>query len=110
MVWLPDEAKCLPPPGLANRNSLWFGLVGYLTAITHNSICRYPALRAGVHRQVLFTTIGVFVGYYLTKKENYEHAKRDRELSEYVRQHPEDFQKPEKKTMAEVLEKFVPIR
>ncbi|NXV77681.1 NDUC2 dehydrogenase, partial [Atlantisia rogersi] len=45
----------------------------------------------GVHRQVLFTTVGWFVGYYLTKRTDYVYAKVDRELLEYVRQHPEDF-------------------
>jgi len=46
---------------------------------------------AGVHRQVLFTTVGWFVGYYLVKRMDYVHAKLDRELFEYVRQHPADF-------------------
>ncbi|KAM8975076.1 NADH dehydrogenase [ubiquinone] 1 subunit C2-like [Pelodytes ibericus] len=110
MGWLTDEAKCLPPPGLLNRNSVWLGVMGYLTAITNNAFCNMPALRAGVHRQVLLTSIGVFIGYYLTKNENYQNAKKDRELFEYIRQHPGDFGKSEKKTMAEVLEPFVPIR
>lgn len=46
-----------------------------------------------MHRQVLFATVGWFVGYYLTKRADYIHAKLDRELFEYVRHHPEDFQK-----------------
>ncbi|NXT79260.1 NDUC2 dehydrogenase, partial [Zapornia atra] len=45
----------------------------------------------GVHRQVLFTTVGWFAGYYLAKRTDYIYAKVDRELLEYVRQHPEDF-------------------
>ncbi|KAM4795428.1 NADH dehydrogenase [ubiquinone] 1 subunit C2 [Rhinophrynus dorsalis] len=110
MGLLPDEARVLPPPGLVNRNSVWLGLLGYLSAITHNALCRFPALRAGVHRQVLLTSIGVFIGYHVTKYENYKNAKLDRDLFEYMRHHPEDFKKPEKKTMAEVLEEFIPIR
>ncbi|KAG8431411.1 hypothetical protein GDO86_018872 [Hymenochirus boettgeri] len=110
MGWLPDEARALPPPGLVNRNSVWCGMMGYLTAITHNAIRRMPAIGAGVHRQLLFTSIGFFIGYHLTKNDNYVNAKRDRDLSEYIRHHPEDFQPPEKKTMAEVLEDFIPIR
>lgn len=50
-----------------------------------------PPPAAGVHRQILFTTVGWFVGYYLVKRMEYIHAKQDRELFEYVRQHPEDF-------------------
>lgn len=50
-----------------------------------------PLPAAGVHRQVLFTTVGWFVGYYLAKRTEYMHAKLDRELLEYVKQHPEDF-------------------
>ncbi|NXN20673.1 NDUCR dehydrogenase, partial [Nycticryphes semicollaris] len=45
----------------------------------------------GVHRQVLYTTVGWFVGYYLTKRTEYIHAKMDRELFGYIQQHPEDF-------------------
>ncbi|NXA48797.1 NDUC2 dehydrogenase, partial [Nothocercus julius] len=64
----------------------------------------------GVHRQILFTTVGWFVGYHLTKRAEYVHAKRDRELFEYVRQHPEDFKIKEKKRMGELLEDFYPVR
>ncbi|KFQ43820.1 NADH dehydrogenase [ubiquinone] 1 subunit C2, isoform 2, partial [Nestor notabilis] len=46
---------------------------------------------AGVHRQVLFTTVGWFAGYYLAKRTEYMYAKLDRELLEYVKQHPNDF-------------------
>ncbi|KAE8627977.1 hypothetical protein XENTR_v10007244 [Xenopus tropicalis] len=110
MGLLPDEARSLPPPGLVNRNSVWMGLMGYLTAITHNAIRHMPALRAGVHRQLLLTSIGVFLGYHATKYENYRNANTDRQLFEYIRQHPQDFKVPERKTMAEVLEEFTPIR
>lgn len=46
---------------------------------------------AGVHRQVLFTTVGWFAGYFLAKRTEYVHAKKDREMFEYIRHHPEDF-------------------
>ncbi|KFV00652.1 NADH dehydrogenase [ubiquinone] 1 subunit C2, partial [Tauraco erythrolophus] len=65
---------------------------------------------AGVHRQVLYATVGWFVGYYLTKRMEYMHAKVDRELFEYVRHHPEDFKTAEKKRIGELLEDFHPIR
>ncbi|XP_067389349.1 NADH dehydrogenase [ubiquinone] 1 subunit C2 [Emydura macquarii macquarii] len=110
MVFLPDEHRELPPPPLVSRNSLWLALVGWLTAVVDNSFNRRPAVRAGVHRQVLFTTVGFFVGYYLTKREKYMCAKQDRELMEYIRRHPEDFKQKEKKTFAEILEDFVPVR
>ncbi|XP_064412908.1 NADH dehydrogenase [ubiquinone] 1 subunit C2 [Latimeria chalumnae] len=110
MGLLTDEAKVLPPPGIVNRNSLWLGFCGWLTALLHNAMNRRPPIKAGVHRQVLFTSVGWFVGYYLTKLENYTYAKLDREMFEYIRQHPGDFQEKEKKTLAEVLEDFHPIR
>ncbi|OPJ85934.1 NADH dehydrogenase [ubiquinone] 1 subunit C2 [Patagioenas fasciata monilis] len=65
---------------------------------------------AGLHRQVLFTTVGWFVGYYLTKRADYIHAKVDRELLEYVRHHPEDFKRAERKRIGELLEDFHPVR
>ncbi|NWI11809.1 NDUC2 dehydrogenase, partial [Crypturellus soui] len=65
---------------------------------------------AGVHRQILFTTVGWFVGYHMVKRAEYLHAKQDRELFEYVRQHPEDFKLKEKKKVGEILEDFHPIR
>uniref|UniRef100_G1NQS3 NADH dehydrogenase [ubiquinone] 1 subunit C2 n=1 Tax=Meleagris gallopavo TaxID=9103 RepID=G1NQS3_MELGA len=46
---------------------------------------------AGVHRQILFVTVGWFAGYFLVKHAEYVHAKQDRELLDYVRRHPEDF-------------------
>ncbi|KFV90690.1 NADH dehydrogenase [ubiquinone] 1 subunit C2, partial [Eurypyga helias] len=65
---------------------------------------------AGVHRQILFTTVGWFVGYYLVKRAEYIHAKLDRELLEYVRQHPADFKAADKKRIGELLEDFHPVR
>ncbi|NWI99560.1 NDUC2 dehydrogenase, partial [Crypturellus undulatus] len=65
---------------------------------------------AGVHRQILFATVGWFVGYHMLKRAEYVYAKRDRELLEYVRQHPEDFKIKEKKKVGELLEDFYPIR
>ncbi|NXQ28858.1 NDUC2 dehydrogenase, partial [Alaudala cheleensis] len=65
----------------------------------------------GVHRQVLFATLGCFVGYQLLKRTEYMHAKVDRELFEYIRHHPVDFQSvPEKKKVGQLLENFHPIR
>ncbi|XP_041054507.1 NADH dehydrogenase [ubiquinone] 1 subunit C2 isoform X2 [Carcharodon carcharias] len=103
MGLLPDRAKALPPPGIVNRNSVWLGLIGWTTAVLQNGLNRRPALKAGVHRQLLFVTVGWFLGYYLTKVENYKTAKLDQEMMEYIRQHPE------KKTYAEILEDFHPI-
>ncbi|KAG1948280.1 NADH dehydrogenase [ubiquinone] 1 subunit C2 [Pimephales promelas] len=110
MGLLPDEAKRLPPPGIVNRNSVWLGVCGWACALMHNSLNRRPALKAGVHRQVLFTTIAWFIGYHLTKYENYKYASLDRDMNEYVRLHPDDFQAKERKTFAEIVEPFHPIR
>lgn len=48
----------------------------------------------GVHRQALFITVGWFIGYHLTKYENYKYATLDRDMNEYIRLHPNEF--PEK--------------
>ncbi|CAJ1065149.1 NADH dehydrogenase 1 subunit C2 [Micropterus salmoides] [Xyrichtys novacula] len=110
MGFLPDEAKSLPPPGIINRNSMWLAAVGWCSALIHNAINHRPPIKAGVHRQVLLTTVGWFLGYYLTKRENYIYAKLDRDMNEYIRLHPEDFAPKEKKTFAEIVEPFHPIR
>ncbi|XP_065270056.1 NADH dehydrogenase [ubiquinone] 1 subunit C2 isoform X1 [Emys orbicularis] len=91
MVFLPDESRGLPPPRIVNKNSVWLGLVGWASALLDNAFNRRPVVRAGVHRQVLYATVGWCVGYYLSKRADYIHAKLDRELMEYIRQHPEDF-------------------
>ncbi|XP_029458058.1 NADH dehydrogenase [ubiquinone] 1 subunit C2 [Rhinatrema bivittatum] len=110
MGLLPDEARGLPPPGIVNRNSVWVGFMGWLTVLLDNALNRRPPLRAGVHRQLLLTSAGWFLGYHLTKRENYINAREDTDLIGYMKLHPEDFKEPEKKTYAEVLEDFHPIR
>ncbi|GCC38524.1 NADH dehydrogenase [ubiquinone] 1 subunit C2 [Chiloscyllium punctatum] len=110
MGLLPVEAKVLPPPGVVNRNSVWLGFIGWTTAVLQNGLFRRPPLKAGLHRQLLYVTVGWFLGYYVTKIENYKTAKFDREMMEYIRQHPDDFPEKEKKTFAEILENFHPIR
>uniref|UniRef100_A0A8C0Z8G3 NADH dehydrogenase [ubiquinone] 1 subunit C2-like n=1 Tax=Cyanistes caeruleus TaxID=156563 RepID=A0A8C0Z8G3_CYACU len=93
MAFLPDESRSLPPPPLLNK-----GVRGWRG-------------HGGVHRQVLFATVGCFVGYQLVKRAEYVHAKVDRELFEYIRHHPVDFQaKTEKKRIGELLEDFHPVR
>ncbi|KAM9853015.1 NADH dehydrogenase [ubiquinone] 1 subunit C2 [Aulostomus maculatus] len=110
MGMLPDEAKGLPPPGIVNRCSVWLAGVGWASAMLHNALIHRPALKSGVHRQVLLATIGWFLGYHLTKNENYRYAKLDRDMREYVKLHPDDFQPKERKTFAEIVEPFYPAR
>ncbi|XP_051934603.1 NADH dehydrogenase [ubiquinone] 1 subunit C2 [Hippocampus zosterae] len=110
MGWIPDEGKGLPPPGVVNRNSIWLGGMGWCAAMLHNAIKHRPPLKSGVHRQVLLTTIGWFLGYHVTKYENYVHAKLDREMNEYMKLHPDRFAPKEKKTFAEIVEPFIPVR
>ncbi|XP_069496038.1 NADH dehydrogenase [ubiquinone] 1 subunit C2 [Ambystoma mexicanum] len=110
MVWIPEEARGLPPPRLFNTNSAWCGFMGWCTAILGNALNRRPPLLSGVHRQALGITIGWFIGYHLTRHDNYTFAKLDRDLFEYMKLHPEDFKKKDKRTMGEVLEDFHPIR
>lgn len=45
----PDDGKGLPPPGIVNRNSLWLGTTGWLTAMLQNAINHRPPLKAGQH-------------------------------------------------------------
>ncbi|NXH44594.1 NDUC2 dehydrogenase, partial [Dicaeum eximium] len=92
MVFLPDESRSLPPPPLLNKGSVWLGFAGWLTALMDNAFNRRPILQSGLHRQVLFASVGYFVGYQLLKHAEYVHAKVDRELFEYIRHHPVEFQ------------------
>ncbi|KAG7479903.1 NADH dehydrogenase [ubiquinone] 1 subunit C2-like [Solea senegalensis] len=110
MGFIPDEAKSLPPPGILNRTSLWLGGIGWCTAMLHNAINLRPPLKSGVHRQVLLATIGWFIGYHVTKLENYKYANHDREMIKYMKFHPEEFVPKEVKTFAEINEPFHPIR
>ncbi|XP_068440478.1 NADH dehydrogenase [ubiquinone] 1 subunit C2 [Clinocottus analis] len=110
MVFVPDAGKCLPPPSVVNRNSVWLGGVGWCTAMLQNGINHRPPLKSGVHRQLLLTTIGWFIGYHLTKYENYVYARLDRDMNEYIKLHPEEFPAKEKKTFAEIVEPFHPVR
>ncbi|XP_068601573.1 NADH dehydrogenase [ubiquinone] 1 subunit C2 [Brachionichthys hirsutus] len=110
MGLIPDEGKALPPPRIVNKNSLWLSFVGWCSAMLHNGINQRPLLKAGVHRQVFAATIGWFIGYHASKYENYKYAKNDREMYEYVRLHPKEFSEKEKKTFAEIVEPFHPVR
>ncbi|KAM6933243.1 NADH dehydrogenase [ubiquinone] 1 subunit C2 [Xenentodon cancila] len=110
MGFVPEDAKCLPPPGIVNRNSVWMAGVGWITAMLQNAINHRPPLKSGVHRQVLLSTIGWFIGYHITKRENYTYARLDRDMNEYIRLHPEEFKEKEKKTFAEIVEPFHPVR
>ncbi|XP_061575756.1 NADH dehydrogenase [ubiquinone] 1 subunit C2 [Cololabis saira] len=110
MGFVPEEAKGLPPPGIVNRASVWLAGVGWMTAMLENGMRHRPPLKAGVHRQILLATIGWFVGYHLTKHEIYTYAKLDRDMNEYVRLHPETFKEKEKKTLAELVQPFHPVR
>lgn len=48
MGLIPDEGKALPPPGIANRNSVWLSGVGWCTAMLHNAINHRPPLKSGL--------------------------------------------------------------
>uniref|UniRef100_A0A670ZHV2 NADH dehydrogenase [ubiquinone] 1 subunit C2 n=1 Tax=Pseudonaja textilis TaxID=8673 RepID=A0A670ZHV2_PSETE len=63
-----------------------------------------------VHRQVLMTTLGFCLGYYIKRYSNYYYAERDRELFSYIKHHPEDFVEKEPRKVGEILEDFTPTR
>lgn len=108
--FLPDESRSLPPPKLTDPRLLYLGFLGYCAGLTDNFIRRRPVLSAGLHRHLLYITAFYFVGYYLVKRGDYMCAVRDREMFGYMKLHPEDFPEKEKKTYAEIFEKFHPVR
>ncbi|XP_037533557.1 NADH dehydrogenase [ubiquinone] 1 subunit C2 [Nematolebias whitei] len=110
MGLIPDEGKSLPPPGIANVNSVYLGMLGWCTAMLDNGFNQRPPLRSGVHRQVLLATIGWFCGYHVSKYASYVYAKMDRDVEEYMKLHPERFPQKQKRTYAEIIEPFCPIR
>uniref|UniRef100_A0A8C4MBI3 NADH dehydrogenase [ubiquinone] 1 subunit C2 n=1 Tax=Equus asinus TaxID=9793 RepID=A0A8C4MBI3_EQUAS len=92
--FLPDEARSLPPPKLTDPRLVYVGFLGYCSGLIDNAIRRRPVVAAGLHRQLLYVTSFVFIGYYLLKRQDYMYALRDRDMFSYVKSHPEDF--PEK--------------
>ncbi|XP_077816417.1 NADH dehydrogenase [ubiquinone] 1 subunit C2 isoform X1 [Macaca mulatta] len=85
--FLPDESRSLPPPKLTDPRLLYVGFLGYCAGLVDNFIHRRPIRSA-----------------------DYTYAVRDREMFGYMKLHPEDFPEKEKKTYAEIFEKFHPIR
>lgn len=75
-----------------------------------NMLRMRPVMRAGLHRQLLFVTSFVFAGYFYLKRQNYLYAVKDHDMFGYIKLHPEDFPEKEKKTYAEILEPFHPVR
>uniref|UniRef100_A0A8D0BJW1 NADH dehydrogenase [ubiquinone] 1 subunit C2 n=1 Tax=Salvator merianae TaxID=96440 RepID=A0A8D0BJW1_SALMN len=100
------EARALPPPPLFTFGSLACAFMGWSSALIENALRLRPVLYSGVHRQLLGASLGLYVGYYLVKRANYQNAMKDRDIAEYIRHHPEDF--PEKGR--DFLEKFRPVR
>uniref|UniRef100_H9GIX9 Uncharacterized protein n=1 Tax=Anolis carolinensis TaxID=28377 RepID=H9GIX9_ANOCA len=66
--------------------------------------------KGGVHRQLLWISVGFYFSHCLVRRASYTYAKRDREMFEYIRHHLEDFKEANKKITAEVLESFHSIR
>ncbi|KAM8923170.1 NADH dehydrogenase [ubiquinone] 1 subunit C2-like [Lycaon pictus] len=64
----------------------------------------------GLHRQLLYVTSFVFIGYYLLRRQDCMYALRDHDMFAYIKSHPEDFPEKDKKTYAELLEEFHPVR
>ncbi|EDL04627.1 NADH dehydrogenase [ubiquinone] 1 subunit C2 [Mus musculus] len=110
LKFLPDEARSLPPPKLNDPRLVYMGLLGYCTGLMDNMLRMRPVMRAGLHRQLLFVTSFVFAGYFYLKRQNYLYAVKDHDMFGYIKLHPEDFPEKEKKTYAEILEPFHPVR
>ncbi|XP_055970650.1 NADH dehydrogenase [ubiquinone] 1 subunit C2 [Sorex fumeus] len=110
LKFLPDEARSLPPPRLNDPRLVYAGLLGYCSGLIDNAIRRRPVLRAGLHRQLLYVTSFVFVGYHLLKRQDYLYAVRDHDMFAYIKSHPGDFPEKDKKTYGEIFEAFHPVR
>ncbi|XP_004708908.1 NADH dehydrogenase [ubiquinone] 1 subunit C2 [Echinops telfairi] len=110
LEFLPDEARSLPPPKLTDPRLLYTGFTGYCAGLLDNAIRQRPVLLTGVHRQLLYVTSFFFVGYYLTKRQDYLSAVKDHDMIAYMKSHPEDFPEKDKKKYAEILEEFYPVR
>ncbi|XP_076784352.1 NADH dehydrogenase [ubiquinone] 1 subunit C2-like [Arvicanthis niloticus] len=80
LKFLPDEARSLPLPKL---NDLWLVYIGLLD----NLIRKRPVMKA-----------------------DYLYAVKDHDMFGYIKLHPEDFPEKEKKSYAEILEAFHPVR
>ncbi|XP_049632952.1 NADH dehydrogenase [ubiquinone] 1 subunit C2-like [Suncus etruscus] len=110
LTFLPDEARNLPPPKLNDPRLLYMGFMGYCSGLMDNAIRRRPVLKAGLHRQLLYVTSFMFIGYYLLKRQDYLYAVRDHDMFAYIDAHPEDFPKKDKKMYGEIYEEFYPVR
>uniref|UniRef100_UPI00148669FD NADH dehydrogenase [ubiquinone] 1 subunit C2-like n=1 Tax=Arvicanthis niloticus TaxID=61156 RepID=UPI00148669FD len=103
LKFLPDEARSLPLPKL---NDLWLVYIGLLD----NLIRKRPVMKAGLHRQLLYVASFFFAGYFYLKHQDYLYAVKDHDMFGYIKLHPEDFPEKEKKSYAEILEAFHPVR
>ncbi|XP_047546871.1 NADH dehydrogenase [ubiquinone] 1 subunit C2 [Lutra lutra] len=110
LQFLPHEARSLPPPKLTDPRLAYIGFLGYCSGLLDNAIRRRPVMSAGLHRQLLYVTSFVFIGYYLLKRQDYVYAVKDHDMFAYVKSHSEDFPEKEKKTYGELLEEFHPVR
>ncbi|KAF6333703.1 NADH dehydrogenase [ubiquinone] 1 subunit C2 [Rhinolophus sinicus] len=110
LKFLPDEARSLPPPKLNDPRLAYLGFLGYCSGLLDNAIRRRPVMTAGLHRQLLYVTSFVFIGYYFLKRQDYMYAVRDHDMFAYVKSHPEDFPEKDKKVYGEILEEFHPVR
>uniref|UniRef100_A0A8C5KNG0 NADH dehydrogenase [ubiquinone] 1 subunit C2 n=2 Tax=Jaculus jaculus TaxID=51337 RepID=A0A8C5KNG0_JACJA len=90
---VPDEARSLPPPKMTDPRLLYTGFLGYCSGLLDNALRRRPVMITGLHRQLLYVTSSVFVGYYLFKRQDYMYAVRDHDMFAYMKRHPEDFPK-----------------
>ncbi|KAM9220377.1 NADH dehydrogenase [ubiquinone] 1 subunit C2 isoform 1-T1 [Dugong dugon] len=136
LQFLPNEARSLPPPKLTDPRLVFCGFLGYCAGLVDNAIRHRPVVAAGelhmnrkemgsvrdvqwtnlpniwtgLHRQLLYVTSFFFVGYYLLKRQDYIYAVRDHDMFGYIKSHQEDFPEKDKKTYAEILEEFHPVR
>ncbi|TEA34707.1 hypothetical protein DBR06_SOUSAS9510034 [Sousa chinensis] len=109
LQFLPNEARSLPPPKLTDPRLFYVGFLGYCSDLIDSAIRRRPVVSAGLHRQLLYVTSFIFVGYYLLKRQDCMCALRDHDMFAHVKSHPEDFPEKDKKTYGKILEEFHPV-
>ncbi|XP_011498581.1 PREDICTED: NADH dehydrogenase [ubiquinone] 1 subunit C2 [Ceratosolen solmsi marchali] len=65
---------------------------------------------ASIHRYGVALIIGIAAANITKRYKTHSESKRDSILRQYIKLHPEDFQRPERKTFGEVFDEWIPCR
>ncbi|KAF5289125.1 hypothetical protein FQA39_LY15227 [Lamprigera yunnana] len=94
-------------------NKYWipalFGGMAFLGCCFSNWYMRRPVF-SGFQQHIGLTSLATAGGLYYDKHRSGYLAERDAVFRDYIRLHPEDFPCLERKKLADVFERWVPIR